>query len=63
MKALLEYDNTEGFDKQREFLQGLVGLLNDGLPPALARREHRPADMDVFMKSGGLQAGPCKVRF
>ena len=31
VKELLEYDTTEGFDKQRTFLKGLVNLINDGV--------------------------------
>ena len=30
VKNLLEYDSTEGFEKQREFLQGLAKLINQG---------------------------------
>jgi len=41
VKELLEYDTLEGFEMQRQFLQGLMRLLND--------------DCDVFMKNKGLQ--------
>eukprot|EP00658_Telonema_sp_P-2_P018994 TRINITY_DN1743_c0_g1_i9.p1 TRINITY_DN1743_c0_g1~~TRINITY_DN1743_c0_g1_i9.p1 ORF type:complete len:294 (-),score=74.31 TRINITY_DN1743_c0_g1_i9:449-1330(-) len=41
VKELLEYDCTEGFEKQRGFLKELVKLMNN--------------DVDVFMKNGGLQ--------
>jgi len=41
VKELLKYDSTEGFQKQREFLQGLMKLMND--------------DTEQFMKGGGLQ--------
>merc|ERR1711934_347087 len=41
VKNLLEYDSTEGFEKQREFLQGLAKLINQ--------------DPEVFMQNGGLQ--------
>ena len=30
VKELLKYDNTEGFEKQRTFLQGLYKLIKDG---------------------------------
>jgi len=41
VKELLRYDNTEGFQKQREFLQGLYKLITD--------------DEDQFIKGKGLQ--------